>query len=92
MSRSNKRGPGLWARIPVTARAILAGLLIGLGGANVWSILPLVLGGRLTAVAAEVVFLVLYIAWARGLAVPRSTARARANPTRCFMPPDSSFG
>jgi membrane protease YdiL (CAAX protease family) len=82
VNRTDKRGPGLWARIPVTARAILAGLLIGLGGANVWSILPLVLGGRLTAVAAEVVFLVLYIAWARGLAVPRSTARARADAFR----------
>ncbi len=68
---------GLWARIPLTARAIVAGLLVGLVGANVWSILAVVLGARIWTALAETAFLALYIAWARGMGPPSSTRTAR---------------
>ena len=41
-------GPGttrsVWGRLPITLRAIVAGLAIGLIGANVWSLLLLAFG------------------------------------------------
>jgi hypothetical protein len=43
--------PGFWARLPVAPRAIVSGLLIGLGAANVWPILLIKLGMPLAAVA-----------------------------------------
>jgi membrane protease YdiL (CAAX protease family) len=71
------RADGLWARIPLSARAIVAGLLVGLIGANVWSVLTVVLGIQVWTALAEIAFLALYIAWARGLGPPRSTRTAR---------------
>ncbi len=67
----------LWTRIPLTARAIAAGLLVGLVGTNVWSLLAVVFGPRAWTALAEVAFLVLYLAWASGRGPPRSTATAR---------------
>jgi membrane protease YdiL (CAAX protease family) len=67
----------LWSRIPPTARAIAAGLLIGLAGANVWSLLAVTLGPQLWTAVAEVLFLVVYLAWASGRGPPRSTRGAR---------------
>lgn len=77
MAESADHATGLWPRIPVSARAIVVGLLIGLGAANVWTILALVLGATIWTAVAEVAFLILYIAWARGLGPPRSTSLAR---------------
>jgi membrane protease YdiL (CAAX protease family) len=67
----------MWARIPTTARAIIAGLLIGLIGANVWSFLAVVLGFRWWTLLAEVVFLILYLTWASGWGPPAATGAAR---------------
>ena len=71
------RASGLWARIPLSARAIAAGLLVGLIGANVWSVLTVALGTRMWTALVEIVFLALYIAWAMGLGPPSSTRIAR---------------
>ena len=71
------RAISLWARIPLSARAIVAGLLVGLIGANVWSLLTVAFGARIWTVLAEIVFLALYIAWARGLGPPSATRTAR---------------
>lgn len=68
---------GSWGRIPVSARAIACGLLVGLGGANVWSLFLIGLGPRVWAVIAEILFLVLYLAWTRGMGPPASTRKAR---------------
>ncbi len=77
MADSDGRAGGLWARIPLSARAIVAGLLVGLIGANVWSVLAIVIGAHIWTALAEIVFLVLYIAWARGLGPPSSTRTTR---------------
>ena len=69
--------PGFWARLPVAPRAIVSGLLIGLGAANVWPILLIKLGMPLAAVA-EAAFLAVYVWWARGNGWPRATAAARS--------------
>ena len=68
---------GFWARLPVAPRAIVSGLLIGLGAANVWPILLIKLGMPLAAVA-EAAFLAVYVWWARGNGWPRATAAARS--------------
>ncbi len=69
--------PGLWNRMPISARAIVSGLLVGLIGANVWSVLLIGLGPRVWAVLAEVLFLILYLAWTRGIGPPASTGASR---------------
>ena len=73
---------GLWTRIPLTARAIASGLLVGLVGANVWSLLAVGLGPKAWTALAEVGFLVLYLAWASGRGPPRSTRIARGGAFR----------
>jgi membrane protease YdiL (CAAX protease family) len=75
------RVPSLWARLPVSVRAIVSGLLIALVAANVWPLLLLGLGVALAAVA-EAIFLVLYLWWTRGGGSPRSTQIVRANASR----------
>ena len=70
-----------WTRIPVTLRAILSGLAIGLVAANVWLPLLKVLGAPEAAVA-EAAFLAAYIWWASGHGPPRSTKPARAHAFR----------
>jgi membrane protease YdiL (CAAX protease family) len=72
---------GFWARLPVTARAIVCGLVIGMTAANVWPLLLLNLGAPVAA-AAEVVFLAAYVWWARGGGWPASTRQARAGAFR----------
>src|SRR6516162_10042056 len=69
--------PGFWSRLPVAPRAIVSGLLIGLGAANVWPILLIKLGMPLAAVA-EAAFLAVYVWWARGNGWPRATSAARS--------------
>jgi membrane protease YdiL (CAAX protease family) len=73
---------GLWNRIPISARAIVSGLLVGLVGANVWSVFLIGLGPRVWAVLCEVLFLILYLAWTRGMGPPASTQMARGAAAR----------
>jgi membrane protease YdiL (CAAX protease family) len=68
--------PSLWARLPVSLRAIIAGLLIALVAANVWLLLLLILPVPLAA-TVEVVFLGLYVWWASGGGPPQRTRAAR---------------
>jgi membrane protease YdiL (CAAX protease family) len=77
---------GPWGRLPTTVRAIVAGLAIGLIGANVWSLL-LVGFGPLVAAIVEPLFLILYLWWASGHGPPRRTLGARR---RAFRAPTLS--
>jgi membrane protease YdiL (CAAX protease family) len=65
-----------WSMLPVSLRAIIVGLVIGLAAANVWPLLLLNLGAPLAA-AAEAVFLAIYLWWASGRGPPISTQGAR---------------
>ena len=67
---------GLFGRLPLTSRAIVGGLLIGMIAANVWPILILKLSAP-TAAAIEVVFLGLYFWWASGGGPPKRLAANR---------------
>jgi membrane protease YdiL (CAAX protease family) len=76
MTQTDAR-PSTGIRVPVLVRAIVIGLVIGLGAANVWPVLLIALGAPLAA-GAEVLFLALYIAWAAGNGPPGSWRLARA--------------
>jgi membrane protease YdiL (CAAX protease family) len=65
-----------WEALPVSPRAIITGLLIGLIAANVWQLLLLSLSVPLAA-TVEVVFLALYVWWASGGGPPKRTHTAR---------------
>ena len=83
---TQERAPGLWSRLPVTLRAILAGLAVGLIAANVWLVLLLNLSrvnrGVVLAAIAETIFLAFYVWWASGGGPPRATQAARARAFR----------
>jgi len=79
-------GNGVWARLPTALRAVVAGLAVGLIGANVWSLL-LISAGPLVASIAEPVFLVLYLWWVSGHGPPQRAAPARR---RAFRAPKLS--
>jgi membrane protease YdiL (CAAX protease family) len=68
--------PSRWARLPVSLRAVITGLLIALVPANVWVLLLLSLAAPLAA-TIEVVFLGLYVWWASGGGPPQRTRAAR---------------
>src|SRR5262245_27219009 len=68
--------PRLWARLPISLRAIITGLLIGLVAANVWLLLLLNFPVPLAA-TVEVVVLGLYVWWASGGGPPVRTRAAR---------------
>jgi len=72
---------GLWMKLPVLLRAILAGILIALPAANVWPLLLLNLGAP-QAAGAEAMFLTLYLCWSAGGGPPRSTQATRATAFR----------
>jgi len=72
---------GLWARIPIMLRAVVTGLLVTAVAANVWPILLLNLGVPL-AVIIEVIFLALFLWWARGGGPPRALQGSRAKAFR----------
>ena len=72
---------GPWAKLPISLRAIVAGLLIALPAANVWPLLLLKLGTPFAAIA-EAMFLALYIWWAAGQGPPRASQISRANAFR----------
>ena len=65
-----------WARLPVSLRAVISGLLIGLAPANVWLPLLLKLGVPLAA-TTEAVFLAVYLWWASGGGPPLTSKAAR---------------
>jgi membrane protease YdiL (CAAX protease family) len=73
--------PNLWAKLPVSIRALISGLAIALVAANVWPLLLLSLGVPLAAVV-EVIFLVLYLWWTTGGGPPRSTQGVRGEISR----------
>ena len=77
---------GVWGRLPITLRAIVSGLAVGLIGANVWSLL-LVAFGPLVASIVEPLFLVVYLWWASGHGPPQGTAQTRR---RAFRAPTLS--
>jgi membrane protease YdiL (CAAX protease family) len=72
---------GPWVKLPVSLRAVIAGLLIALPAANVWPVLLLNLGVPLAA-STEAMFLALYIWWAAGGGPPRSAQTSRATAFR----------
>ncbi len=67
----------LWSKLPVSLRAVVSGLLIGMVGANIWFVLLQNLNVQLAAIT-EAAFLVLYLWWAAGDGPPRRTETARA--------------
>ena len=67
---------GPWAKLPISLRAIVAGLLIALPAANVWPLLLLKLGTPFAAIA-EAMFLALYIWWAAGGGPPLASQTSR---------------
>jgi membrane protease YdiL (CAAX protease family) len=66
----------MWAQLPVSFRAVVTGLLIGLAPANVWPPLLLNLGVPIAA-TTEAVFLALYLWWASGGGPPITSRRVR---------------
>jgi membrane protease YdiL (CAAX protease family) len=64
-------------KVPVSLRAIVAGLLIALPAANVWPLLVRNLSVPLAA-TIEAIFLALYITWASGSGPPRTSQTSRA--------------
>ncbi len=66
-----------WARLPVSLRAVITGLVIALIPANVWPPLLLSLGVPLATVI-ELVFLGLYVWWVSGGGPPGRTRAARS--------------
>ena len=78
---TQERGSSLWAKLPISIRAIVSGILIALVAANVWPLLLLKLGVPLAA-TAETIFLALYVSWAAGGGPPRKARAARAEAFR----------
>lgn len=72
---------GFWMKLPISLRAIVSGLFIGLVAANVWLLLLMSLGVPL-AVFAEAVFLSLYLWWVSGGGPHERSRIARANAFR----------
>ena len=72
---------GVWAKAPISLRAIVAGLLIALPAANVWPLLLINLGAPFAASAA-LVLLALYIWWTAGGGSPRAWHNSRADSFR----------
>lgn len=66
---------------PVRFSAILAGILIAMAVANVWTLLLFNVGTLLAAII-EIAFLALFIWWAQGSGPPRAMHRARINAFR----------
>lgn len=66
-----------WATVPVAARAVVSGLLVGLVAANVWPVLLVSLGVPFGALA-EIIFLGVYLWWVSGSGPPRALQAARA--------------
>jgi len=74
---TNEPAPSAWSKLPISLRAIICGLLVGLVAANVWPLFLLKLGAPLAAIA-EMIFLSVYLWWAAGGGPPRKAQAARA--------------
>lgn len=72
----NDRAPGLWARLPVTLRAVISGVVIALIGIYAWGGALFGLGPE-KAIPVTLVFLALYMFWASGHLPPGATREAR---------------
>lgn len=69
-------------RVPVIVRAIVVGLLVGMIPANVWLVFLVILKLPVpAAVLAELLFLAIYVWWARGGGPPQRLHAVRAD---CF--------
>jgi len=68
--------PGLMGRLPLTLRAVVGGVLIGMTAANVWPLLIYRFTAPIAA-AIEVLFLGLYFWWASGAGPPKRWAANR---------------
>jgi membrane protease YdiL (CAAX protease family) len=79
--RPSSPPPSLWTRVPISLRAILAGIFVALAGAQVWPLLLLNLGVPLAAIS-ETIFLGLYLWWMGGGGPPRAAQTARATAFR----------
>jgi membrane protease YdiL (CAAX protease family) len=75
------RSSGLWGRVPVVARAVIVGLLIGLIAANLWPVF-LISIGMPGAALVEIAFLSLYVWWAAGGGPPLSLKTVRSDSFR----------
>jgi membrane protease YdiL (CAAX protease family) len=75
------RAPSRWAKLPISLRAVISGLLITLAAVDVWPLLLLNLGVPLAAFA-EAIFLGLFLWWTGGGGPPRTTGAARATAFR----------
>src|SRR5579871_730871 len=75
------RATSLWMKLPVSLRAILSGLLIGMIAANIWPLFLLNLGAPRAAIA-EAIFLTAYVWWAGGGGPPRRTQAVRRSAFR----------
>lgn len=73
--------PSLWAKLPISLRAIISGILLALAASNVWPLLLLKLAMPIAAFA-EAIFLALFLWWTSGGGPPRSTETARATSFR----------
>jgi membrane protease YdiL (CAAX protease family) len=76
------RTPSLWARLPITLRAIIAGFLIAAIASNVWLLLLLNLGIQLASIV-EAIFLTIFVWWASGGGPLSAAQAARAKAFRC---------
>jgi membrane protease YdiL (CAAX protease family) len=75
------RAPSRWANLPISLRAVIAGLLVTLAAVNVWPLLLLNLGVPLAAFA-EAISLGLFLWWTSGGGPPRTAQAARATAFR----------
>ena len=71
------RAPIRWAKLPISLRSVISGLLITLAAVNVWPLLLLNLGVPLAALV-EAIFLGLFLWCTSGGGPPRTTQAARA--------------
>src|SRR5271157_2744181 len=73
--------PSRWAKLPISLRAVISGLLLTIAAINIWPLLLFNLGVPL-AVLAEAIFLGVFLWWTAGGGPPRSTEGARAKAFR----------
>ena len=70
------RAPSPWSRTPLALRAVVSGLLVALLAANVWPVLLFKLGAAVATIV-ELAFLAIYVWWASGHGIPRSSRVTR---------------
>jgi len=76
MSETPSGKTGIWSRLPISLRAIVAGFIITLIGIYPWGAAIYGLGPQ-KAIPATLAWLALYVIWTRGWLPPKSTQTAR---------------